>query len=47
MPEPDLFLLFVRPLNRAGMSGEQLDHSALTEWIQRRGLEPQWKQVSI
>jgi hypothetical protein len=28
------------------VSGEQLDRSALTEWIQRRGLEAEWRQVS-
>jgi hypothetical protein len=28
------------------VSGEQLDHSALNEWIQRRGLEMEWRQAS-
>ena len=84
MPEADLFLLFVRPLNRAGIryvvsdsvaavfygeprlthdeggsekhlrdiramlavSGSQLDRSALNEWIARRGVEAEWRQVS-
>src|SRR5882724_2002295 len=28
------------------MSGEQLDRSALKEWIQRRGLETEWRQLT-
>jgi hypothetical protein len=28
------------------VSGEQLDHSALQDWIRRRGLQAQWKLVS-
>ncbi|HEX7619393.1 MAG TPA: hypothetical protein VF480_11835 [Verrucomicrobiae bacterium] len=28
------------------VSGEQLDRAALDEWIQRRGLETEWRQVS-
>lgn len=28
------------------MSGKQLDRSALNEWIQRRGLETEWRQVT-
>ena len=28
------------------MSGEQLDRSILNEWIQRRGLETEWRQVT-
>jgi hypothetical protein len=28
------------------VSGEQLDLSALTEWIQRQSLESEWRQVS-
>jgi hypothetical protein len=27
------------------VSGEQLDQSVLNEWIQRRGLETEWRQV--
>ena len=88
MPEPELFLVFVRPLNRAGIryiegenivlappeyvivrkleyfreghadkhlrdiramlavSAEQLDHAALSKWIQQRGLEAEWRQAS-
>ena len=91
MPEPELFLLFVRPLNRAGIryavtgsvaaifygeprlthdvdfvvyreggsekhlrdirsmlavSGDQLDRSALNAWLQRCGLQAEWRLVS-
>lgn len=28
------------------VSGEQLNRAELTEWIQRRGLEAEWKQVA-
>ncbi len=28
------------------VSGEQLDRSVLNEWIQRRGLESEWRQVT-
>jgi hypothetical protein len=28
------------------LSGEGLDHPALNEWIQRRGLEKEWQLVS-
>jgi hypothetical protein len=28
------------------VSGEQLNRAELTEWIQRRGLETEWKQVA-
>ena len=28
------------------VSGEQLDQSALQDWIQRRGLQAEWKLVS-
>jgi hypothetical protein len=28
------------------VSGEQLDRAALHEWIQRRGLETEWRQVT-
>jgi hypothetical protein len=28
------------------ISGEQIDHAALGEWIKRRGLQPQWMAVS-
>jgi len=28
------------------MSGEQLDRSVLNEWIQRLGLETEWRQVT-
>jgi hypothetical protein len=28
------------------VSGEQLDRSALNEWIQRRGLETEWRRVT-
>jgi len=28
------------------ISGEELDRTALTEWIQRRGVQPQWQLVS-
>jgi hypothetical protein len=28
------------------LSGEQLDHSSLQDWIQRRGLQAQWKLVA-
>ena len=28
------------------VSGEQLDRASLTEWIQRRGLESEWRLVS-
>jgi hypothetical protein len=28
------------------VSGEQLDRPALNEWIQRRGLETEWRQVT-
>lgn len=28
------------------VSAEQLDHATLREWIQRRGLEAEWRQVS-
>jgi hypothetical protein len=28
------------------VSGEQLDRAVLSQWIQRRGLEAQWRQVS-
>jgi hypothetical protein len=27
------------------VSGEQLDRATLNEWIQRQGLESEWKQV--
>ena len=27
------------------VSGEQLDRAALDEWIQRQGLESEWRQV--
>ena len=27
------------------VSGDQLDRAELDEWIRRRGLETQWKQV--
>ena len=29
------------------VSGEQLDRPALNEWIQRRGLQSEWQQVSL
>jgi len=29
------------------VSGEQLDHPALNEWIQQRGLQSEWQQVSL
>ncbi len=29
------------------ISGEELDHAALNEWIQRRGLHAEWRQASI
>ena len=29
------------------VSGEHLDHAALNEWIQRRGLETEWRQVTL
>jgi hypothetical protein len=38
MPEPELFLLFVRPLNRAGIR--------YVKWITRRGLQKEWRLVS-
>ena len=28
------------------VSGEQLDRTILNEWIQRQGLESEWRQVS-
>lgn len=28
------------------VSGDQLDRSVLNEWIQRRGLEAEWRQIS-
>ena len=28
------------------VSAGQLNHTALSEWIQRRGLEAEWRQVS-
>ena len=28
------------------VSGEQLNQSVLNEWIQRRGLETEWRQVA-
>ncbi|MCI0744645.1 MAG: hypothetical protein L0Y58_04485 [Verrucomicrobia subdivision 3 bacterium] len=28
------------------VSGNQLDRAALDQWIQRRGLEPEWRRVS-
>ena len=52
MPKPELFLLFVRPLNGAdvlsmlAISGKQLDRAALTEWIQRRAVQSEWQLVS-
>ncbi len=52
MPEPELFLLFVRPLNGAdersmlAIPGGQLDRAALTEWIQRLGVQSEWRLVS-
>jgi hypothetical protein len=27
------------------VSGEQLDRATLNEWIQRQGLESEWRQV--
>ena len=27
------------------VSGEQIDHAALNDWIQRRGLQPEWAAV--
>jgi len=29
------------------VSGDQIDRAELDEWIRRRGLEPQWKEVQI
>jgi hypothetical protein len=29
------------------LSGEHMDHAALQEWIQRRGLHAEWKLVSV
>jgi len=37
MPEPELFLLFVRPLNGADIR---------YEWIQRRGVQSEWQRAS-
>jgi len=28
------------------ISGDQIDHPALAEWIQKRGLEPEWRRVT-
>ena len=28
------------------ISGDQLDHSALNDWVQRRGLETEWRMVT-
>ena len=48
MSEPDLFLLFVRPLNRAGIlnvSGPQINQADLEEWVQRQGVKAEWEKV--
>jgi hypothetical protein len=51
MLEPELFLLFIRPMNGAGIrsmlaiSGEQIDRPALADWVQRRGLQAEWQLV--
>jgi hypothetical protein len=52
MPEVELFLLFVRPLQHAGkhsmiaVSGKQLDRPMMQGWIQRRGLQAEWPSLS-
>jgi hypothetical protein len=58
MRETDLFLLFIQPLNRAGVryvigirgmlniSGKQLNQADLQEWIKRRGVEAEWRKVT-
>jgi hypothetical protein len=28
------------------ISGDQIDHPALAEWIEKRGLEPEWRRVT-
>jgi hypothetical protein len=71
MPEPELSLLFLRPLNRLGMnymvsgreggsekhlrdiraichiSGDQIHHGALADWIVRQGVDAQWKHARL
>jgi len=54
--EAELFLLFIRPLNKAAaypgyrsmvaISGDQIDYSWFLYWIGRLGLQAQWDQVN-
>ena len=52
MLEPDLIEIFASPLSQAGIramlgvSGDQIDRSALHSWIARLGLETEWKLVA-
>jgi hypothetical protein len=52
VPEPDLIFEYYREggsekhlrdiRSMLAISGEQIDRATLNDWIQRRGLQPQW-----